>query len=53
MKPQTFHLERLVDVSGVSGTGIVAHGVIFDSGQVAMEWLTETSSIAVYRSMKT
>lgn len=35
-----FVLRRDVDVSGVSGTGVVAQGVEFDDGTVAMRWLT-------------
>lgn len=33
-----FHLERDIDVSGVSGTGVVARGVVFPDGSVAMRW---------------
>jgi hypothetical protein len=36
--PRRFHLERLEDVSGVSGTGIVAWGVRFFDGRVALRW---------------
>ena len=36
---KTFKLRRLEDVSGVSGTGIVAEGVEFHDGQVVMSWL--------------
>lgn len=47
-----FHLDRHVDVSGVSGTGRVAEGVLFEhTGQLVMCWLTECSSIAVYQSV--
>ena len=33
------YLYRRVDVSGVSGTGVVAVGVILPSGKVVLEWL--------------
>ena len=33
-----FKLVRNEDISGVSGTGIVAEGVQFHSGQVAVSW---------------
>lgn len=33
-----FHLDRLVDVSGVSGTGIIADGVLCPDGQVVLSW---------------
>lgn len=36
---QTFELHRDVDETGVSGTGIVAQGVMFDDGYCAMRWL--------------
>ena len=46
-----FNLERLEDESGVSGTGVVAQGVIFNDGVCVMRWLTETPSTAVYANM--
>jgi hypothetical protein len=39
MRP--FELVRTEDVTGVSGTGVVAEGIIFKDGQVAMRWCTE------------
>ena len=35
-----FHLARDVDVSGVSGTGIVAEGVEFSDGTAVTRWVT-------------
>lgn len=46
-----FHLERDEDESGVSGTGVVAEGIVFSNGKVVMSWLTEHTSIAVYENM--
>ncbi len=43
-----FHLERDTDVTGISGTGRVAEGVVFSNGKVAMAWLTEVASVGVY-----
>jgi hypothetical protein len=43
-----FQLERAVDETGVSGTGVVAQGVEFDDGTVAMRWLSEHTSTAIY-----
>ncbi len=43
-----FYLQRDEDESGVSGTGRVAHGVVFDDGRIAMRWLTERGSTAAY-----
>lgn len=46
-----FHLVRDQDVTGVSGTGIVAQGVRFETGWVALTWLTEITSMAFYPSI--
>ncbi len=35
-----FVLVRREDVTGVSGTGIVAEGVEFSDGRIAMQWTT-------------
>lgn len=48
----TFDLVRSEDVTGSSGTGIVAHGCIFDDGTVAMRWLTACRSTALYDSIE-
>lgn len=49
IKIATFALERLEDKSGVSGTGIVAHGVQFvQTGKVVLAWITHYRSISVY-----
>jgi hypothetical protein len=47
-----FYLQRNEDESGVSGTGIVAEGVIFTDGKCAMRWLTDIASTAVYNSIQ-
>lgn len=47
-----FYLYRKEDVSGRSGTGIVAEGVEFTNGQCVMHWLTPFSSITVYPTIK-
>jgi len=36
---RSFQLHRATDVTGVSGTGIVAEGVEFEDGVVALRWL--------------
>lgn len=46
-----FYLERIEDVSGTSGTGRVAEGVVFSNGWCALHWLTEHTSVAVYPSV--
>lgn len=46
-----FRLVRDVDVSGVSGTGVVVEGVQFSDGKVAMRWIVGGHrSTAVYES---
>lgn len=47
-----FWLFRSEDMSGVSGEGYVAEGVIFHDGRCAMSWLTVPSSISIYESIE-
>jgi hypothetical protein len=47
-----FTLVRIEDVSGTSGTGVVAQGVIFDNGWCALTWLTAHTSVAFYTSIE-
>lgn len=47
-----FYLKRDEDVSGTSGTGIVARGVILPSGACVLEWLTFHSSICIYKNVE-
>jgi (p)ppGpp synthase/HD superfamily hydrolase len=48
--PRTFKLYRTEDVSGVSGTGIVAEGVIFTNGKCVVTWYGKISSITIYNT---
>ncbi len=50
-KISPFYLQRDVDASGVSGTGIVAVGVVMPSGTCILEWCTFHSSIAHYKNI--
>ncbi|KQR22708.1 hypothetical protein [Deinococcus sp. Leaf326] len=43
-----FRLVRAEDVSGSSGTGHVAQGVVFTDGHVAMRWCVNSCSTALY-----
>lgn len=43
-----FTLVRDVDVSGVSGTGVVAEGIEFSSGVVALMWLSQWPTSVVF-----
>ena len=44
-KMRRFHLNREVDESGVSGTGVVAVGVILPSGKAIIEWTTTQAGV--------
>jgi hypothetical protein len=48
----TFHLLRLEDESGVSGTGWVAEGAVFSNGWVVLIWPTGTPSLNFYESLE-
>lgn len=50
--PTRIHLKRKIDCSGVSGTGDVANGVIFDDGSVVIKWNSAHSSLGVYDSVE-
>jgi hypothetical protein len=43
-----FVLQRDTDLSGISGTGVVAEGVEFSSGVVALTWLSEWPTSVVF-----
>lgn len=47
-----FQLQRDVDVSGVSGTGVVALGVAFPDGTCVVRWLGERQSTVVWPSVE-
>lgn len=48
-----FHLVRREDLTGVSGTGMVAEGVEFEDGQCVMSWLTQFHSLGIYPNSET
>jgi len=43
-----FELQRDTDVSGVSGTGVVAEGVEFSDGVVALRWMSAWPTSVVF-----
>ncbi len=43
-----FYLKREEDESGVSGTGRVAHGLVFYNGKVTVTGLSEHPSVTIY-----
>ena len=49
--PRRFHLFRKVDVSGVSGTGVVAEGAVWSSGAVALHWPGHPRATSVWASI--
>jgi hypothetical protein len=49
--PRRFYFDRSEDVTGVSGAGIVAYGVEFHDGTVALRWCSKLRSTTVYSSM--
>ncbi len=46
-----FQLDRVKDISGVSGTGLVAEGVEFEDGQVVLRWYN-TGAITIFKSLQ-
>lgn len=44
----TFVLQRIVDDSGVSGTGTVTEGMVFSCGKVVLCWLVSPHGIDIY-----
>jgi len=49
---RAFQLHRDIDTSGVSGLGVVAEGVVFETGKVVISWLTKNSSLGLYDSLE-
>lgn len=50
-RPDLFQLVRSQDVSGVSGTGVVALGTRYPNGKCTISWLSDLSCIGVYDSL--
>lgn len=46
-----FVLIRAEDVSGVSGTGIIAEGALSCTRKVVLFWLTKYQSVAIYETI--
>lgn len=47
-QPRAFVLVRDTDVTGISGTGVVAQGVEFADGTVALRWLSDWPTSVVF-----
>jgi hypothetical protein len=50
--PRTFELVRHRDLSGVSGTGVVAEGCVFTDGSVALRWRGNNPATAVWPDLE-
>ena len=50
--PMPFALYREQDVTGVSGSGTVAHGVQFADGTVVLRWLGRNPSTVIWESLE-
>lgn len=48
MSHRRFVLQRNTDVTGVSGTGVVAEGVEFSDGSVALRWMSRWPTSVVF-----
>lgn len=51
-EPRLFTLERDTDVTGVSGTGTVADGVVWPDGTVSIRWRGDRPSTVVWESLE-
>lgn len=49
--PRLFWMKRLKDATGVSATGRVLEGVLWQSGKVTVEWRAPMRSMAIYDSL--
>lgn len=47
--PRRFALHRRYDVTGISGTGLVAYGTQYPTGRITLAWCcSDVQSVAVY-----
>ena len=47
----TFRLKRTLDVSGISGVGFIAEGIVFHDGQVAVSWFGQHHTLEICPSI--
>lgn len=52
MPSRLFQLYRETDVTGISGTGIVADGVLFPDGVTVIRWRGDHRSTVVWDSLR-
>jgi hypothetical protein len=48
---RTFELHRDTDETGISGTGRIAEGAVFEDGTCVLRWVTAQRSAGVYESL--
>ena len=51
LRIRRFRLVRDEDLSGISGTGAVAEGVLFSSGKAVLSWCSNYGTIAIYEAL--
>ncbi len=49
--PRRFALVRHVDYTGISGLGVVAYGVVFTDGHVALRWTSDFPATSLWNSI--
>lgn len=47
-----FVLNRHIDISGTSGTGIIAEGILFSTGKACISWLGKYRSTVIWDSIE-
>ncbi|MGY0062789.1 hypothetical protein ACWY4P_40690 [Streptomyces sp. LZ34] len=47
-QPRRFHLQRNTDITGVSGTGRVADGILWPDGTASVRWTGERPSVVFW-----
>jgi hypothetical protein len=52
VRPRAFELVRYRDLSGISGTGVVAEGCVFTDGSVALRWRGNNPATAVWPDLE-
>jgi len=50
-RARLFHLVRAVDATGTTGTGVIAIGTEYPSGDCSLAWLNTSTGIEVYESL--
>lgn len=51
-KIKPFYLMRHQDLSGLSGTGIIAIGVVYPNGKAHMQWVSYKTSFEMHDSVE-